>query len=81
MSKHYPNQLLASIRNVRYFLNPTRDANETDFLRWFDVHEMEVFKRRNKKKSRCLNLEDQFGFDNYVQLKHDEKKSYCRAPY
>ena len=81
MSIHYPNQLLASIRNFRYFLNPTRDANETDFLRWFDVHEMEVFKRRNKKKSRCLNLEDQFGFDNYVQLKHDEKESYCRAPY
>ena len=57
------------------------DLNETYFLRCFDVHKVEVFKRRNKKKSRCLDLADEFGFDNYVQLKHGEKKSYCRAPY
>ena len=78
---HYPNQLMASIRNFRYFLNPIRDPNEKISVRWFDVHEMEVLKRRNKKNKSCLDLDDELGYDNYVLLKHGEKPPYCLTPY
>lgn len=81
ISIHYPHQLLASVRNIRYFLNPIFDPKKKISQRWFDVHEMEILKRRNKRKYSCINFDDEFRFDEHVQLGLNDNKHLCRAPY
>ena len=79
-SVHYPNQFLASVKNMRFFLNPIFLDKKRISTRWFNVHEMEVLKRRNKRRYECLDFNDEFRFDEHVQMKHSTQFA-CRAPY
>ena len=81
VSVHYPNQLLASVKNFKFFVNPIFDPKKMISTRWFNVKEMEVLKRRNKPKYHCLDFNDNFSFDKHVQLSHENKKPLCQAPY
>ena len=73
---HYPNQLLRSMRTIRYSW-PMRTANTT-YEMDFTVSGVEIIKRRNKNTQPCNP--DWKIHDEIVQRKHSETVG-CRAPY
>ena len=73
---HYPNQLLRSMRSIKYSWKKRR-RNSTYSMR-FLVNRMEVVKRRNKRRTPCN--ENWKNHDDEVLLRHIQEGG-CRAPY
>ena len=78
ISIHYPNQLLATC-HMTFFTNEEQQTEVS--TRFFDIHEMEVLKRRNKRKFSCLDFDDEFIFDEHVQKELNQQRASCRPPY
>ena len=78
ISIHYPYQLLATCQ-MTFFTN--EDQQKEISGRYFDIHEMEVLKRRNKRKFSCLDFDDEFRFDEHVQKELNQQRAPCRPPY
>ena len=73
---HYPNQLLASFKNLKHGFS--RREAESTYVTRFQVKDVEILHRRNKRSSPCK--EDSTNYDNDV-LQHHMDYVGCRAPY
>jgi hypothetical protein len=76
---HYPKHFLASVKRMKLFTDPTEFKKHPQ--RWFNVHEMEVLKRRNKYNHVCSNFKKDYDFEKEVFLWYGIEKSRCRVPY
>ena len=76
---HYPKHFLASVKRMKFFMDPNEFKNHPQ--RWFNVHEMEVLKRRDKNNHVCSNYKKDHDFEREVLLWYGMEKSRCRVPY
>ena len=74
---HHPNQLLASIKTIRYYL-PHKHQHEEPYLIRLKIRAMEVLRRRQKDRRPCN--EKWQNYDNEIINSHI-KSVGCRPPY
>ena len=73
---HYPAQFLLSNENHKCFIEDR--TKRTDYMLDARIRGLEILKRRNKRKQRCM--QDEANYSNSMLEQH-VKNNGCKAPY